>query len=139
MYATIELNEEIISFLNSMKKHTESFEEIKELVFTKERLKKNYTVVEKFNLTLQFQEIKKSAINKALNNQKLNYPEGFLIERLIAKYFDEKMISVEDHCKLINSNCNVGKKTNITLYQKLKNILNINKSIILKKEVKNEK
>lgn len=138
MYATIELNEEIIRFLIYMKKHTESFEEIKELVFTQERLKKNYTVAEKFNLTMQFQEIKKSAINKALNNQKLNYPEGFLIERLIAKYFDEKMISVEDHCKLINSNCNVEKKTDISLYQKLKNILNIDNAV-LEKEVRNEK
>lgn len=131
MYATIELNEEIIRFLICMKNHTESFEEIKELVFTQERLKKNYTVAEKFNLTMQFQEIKKSAINKALNNQKLNYPEGFLIERLMAKYFDKKMISVEDHCMLINNNCNVEKRTNISLYQKLKNISNIN-NVVLK-------
>lgn len=130
MWAKIELNDEIINFLNIAKEHTETFEEIKKLVFTQERLKENYTITEQINLTLQFQNIKQSAIKKALNNQKLNYPEGFLIERLMAKYLDEEnMVSVEEQCKIINSNCNASKKTRISLFQKLKRLFNIEKEV----------
>lgn len=130
MWATIELNDEIINFLNIAKEHTETFEEIKKLVFTQERLKENYSITEQINLTLQFQSIKQSAIKKALNNQKLNYPEGFLIERLMAKYLDEEtMVSVEEQCKIINSNCNISKKSNISLFKKLKRLFNIEKEV----------
>lgn len=130
MWAKIELNDEIINFLNIAKEHTETFEEIKKLVFTQERLKENYNITEQINLTLQFQNIKQSAIKKALNNQKLNYPEGFLIERLMAKYLDEEnMVSVEEQCKIINSNCNASKKTRISLFQKLKRLFNIEKEV----------
>lgn len=130
MWAKIELNDEIINFLNIAKEHTETFEEIKKLVFTQERLKENYNITEQINLTLQFQNIKQSAIKKALNNQKLNYPEGFLIERLMAKYLDEEnMVSVEKQCKIINSNCNTSKKTRISLFQKLKRLFNIEKEV----------
>ena len=40
-------------------------------------------------LSIQFQEIKNSAFNKILNKKKLNFPEGFVIERLLAKYNNE--------------------------------------------------
>lgn len=105
MYAEVELNDEILSFINKFQEHTESFEEIRELVFTKERMNNSCGVPEIFNLTLQFQEIKKSAINKVLKQQKLNFPEGFVFERLIAKYSNDNPLSVEEHIKQIRLNC----------------------------------
>lgn len=105
MWATVELNDEILKFINIAKAHTETFEEIKDLVFTQERLKKDCSITEMFNLTLQFQEIKNSAINKVLKQQQLNFPEGFVIERLIAKYLNEDTLSVEEHIKQIKLSC----------------------------------
>lgn len=106
MYAKVKLDDEALKFIEVIKNHTETFDEIKDLVFTKERLNKNYEVTEKFNLIFQFQKIKNSAINKILNEQELSFPEGFVIERLIAKYMDEKLIPVEEHFEQIKANCN---------------------------------
>lgn len=112
MYAKVDLDDEMLDFINKIKNRVESFEEIQELVFTQERLNKNYNAIEMVNLSLQFQEIKRSAINKILNHQKLNFPEGFLIERLIAKYSDEDYISVEEHIEKIKLNCGNNRKSN---------------------------
>ena len=71
MWATVELNDEILNFIKLTKEHTETFEEIKELVFTQKRLDKNCSMSEMFNLSLQFQDIKQSAIKKVLNQEKL--------------------------------------------------------------------
>lgn len=105
MYAKVELNDEILSFIKKFQNHTESFEEIRELVFTKERMNNSCSAPEIFNLTLQFQEIKRSAINKVLKQQKLNFPEGFIFERLISKYSNDNPLSVEEHIKQIRLNC----------------------------------
>jgi len=105
MFATVELNEEILTFIKYSQEHIETFDEIKELVFTQNRLNKDCSMTEMFNLSLQFQDIKKSAIRKVLNQEKLNFPEGFVIERLIAKYFNETTLSVEEHINQIKLNC----------------------------------
>ena len=111
MYAKIELDDEFLKFINKIQNHIETFDEIKELVFTKKRLSKQCDAIEMFNLSLQFREIKRSAINKILNNEILNFPEGFLIERLLAKYNNDKYISVEEHFEQISKNCCTDRKS----------------------------
>ena len=59
MWAKVELNNEMVDIINHIKQHNESFEEIKSLFFTKERLSKDCTIAETINLTLIFKEIKK--------------------------------------------------------------------------------
>lgn len=110
MYAKVELDDEMLKIMNCIKNHSESFDEIKELVFTKERLGVNYKIGDIFNFIFMFQEIKNSAINKVLNNQKLNFPEGFVIERLIAKYTKQELLSVEEHIEQIKKNCSNNRK-----------------------------
>lgn len=110
MYAKVELDDEMLKIMNCIKNHSESFDEIKELVFTKERLEANYKIGDIFNFIFIFQEIKNSAINKVLNNQKLNFPEGFVIERLIAKYTKQELLSVEEHIEQIKTNCSNNRK-----------------------------
>ncbi len=110
MYAKVELDDEMLKIMNCIKNHSESFDEIKELVFTKERLGVNYKIGDIFNFIFIFQEIKNSAINKVLNNQKLNFPEGFVIERLIAKYTKQELLSVEEHIEQIKTNCSNNRK-----------------------------
>lgn len=142
MYAKIELDDEFLKFINEIQNHIETFDEIKELVFTKKRLSKQCNAIEMVNLSLQFQEIKRSAIKKVLNNEILNFPEGFLIERLIAKYNNDKYISVEEHFEQISKNCSTdrnSKRKNERSLQKLYNkfiekICNKEKIIIEKGE-----
>lgn len=110
MYAKVELDDEMLKIMNCIKNRSESFDEIKELVFTKERLGVNYKIGDIFNFIFIFQEIKNSAINKVLNNQKLNFPEGFVIERLIAKYTKQELLSVEEHIEQIKTNCSNNRK-----------------------------
>lgn len=105
MWAEVELNDEILNFINQSKNHTETFDEIKELVFTQERLNRGCSMPEMMLLSIQFQEIKRNAFEKILNSKKLNFPEGFVVERLMAKYMDNDYISVEDHIKQIKLNC----------------------------------
>lgn len=105
MWAEVELNDEMLDFINKTKNHTETFDEIKELVFTKKRLNSNCSVTDMLMLSLQFQEIKNSAIEKVLNHKRLNFPEGFVIERLIAKYMNDEYIPVEDHIEQIKLSC----------------------------------
>lgn len=130
MWATVELNDEILNFIKLTKEHTETFEEIKELVFTQKRLDKNCSMSEMFNLSLQFQDIKQSAIKKVLNQEKLNFPEGFVIERLMSKYFNEDTLPVEEHIKQIKLSCCNDRKSKrenerkvLKLYDKLINKL----------------
>lgn len=124
MFATVELNEEILTFIKYSQEHKESFDEIKELVFTQKRLKDNYNITEMFNLSLQFQDIKKSAIKKVLNQEKLNFPEGFVMERLIAKYFNENTPSVEEHIKQIKLNCCNDRKSKRENERKISKLYN---------------
>lgn len=111
MWATVELTDDILQFINDTKDYNETYDEIKELVFTQKRLNKECSMAEMFNLALQFKEIKNSAIKKVLNKQELNFPEGFLIERLLSKYSNEKLLTVEEHFKQINLNCSTDRKT----------------------------
>ena len=111
MWATVELTDDILQFINDTKDYTETYDEIKELVFTQKRLNKECSMAEMFNLALQFKEIKNSAIKKVLNKQELNFPEGFLFERLLSKYSNEKLLTVEEHFKQINLNCSTDRKT----------------------------
>lgn len=107
LLAKVDLTDDIKEFINYSKNHTESFEEIRKLVFTKERLSKPCTASDIVNLSFQFQRIKDSAINKILHEEVLNFPEGLLIERLLAKYTNEEYIPVEEHIKQIKLNsCN---------------------------------
>lgn len=110
MWAEVELNNEIQNFINQSKNHIETFDEIKELVFTRERLSKNCSTIEMFNLSLQFQKIKNSAFDKVLKHQKLNFPEGFVFERLLNKYFSEENISVEEHIQRIKLSCGTNRQ-----------------------------
>lgn len=111
MWATVELTDDVLQFINDTKDYNETYDEIKELVFTQKRLNKECSMAEMFNLALQFKEIKNSAIKKVLNKQELNFPEGFLIERLLSKYSNEKLLTVEEHFKQINLNCCTDRKT----------------------------
>ena len=111
MWATVELTDDVLQFINDTKDYNESYDEIKELVFTQKRLNKECSMAEMFNLALQFKEIKNSAIKKVLNKQELNFPEGFLFERLLSKYSNEKLLTVEEHFKQINLNCKTDRKT----------------------------
>ena len=77
------------------------------------------------NLTLIFQEIKKSAIDKVLQNKELNFPEGFVIERLIAKHFNEKIPSVEEHFKQIKEECSYSKERQVKKCKKICKIYNM--------------
>ena len=101
MWAEVELNDEILKFIDKSKEHTETFEEIKELVFTREQLEKSNSVTDMLLLSMQFQEIKRTAFDKILNKKKLNFPEGFVVERLMSKYMDLEYIPVEEHINQI--------------------------------------
>jgi len=105
MWAEVELNDEILQFINKAKEHNETFDEIIELVFTQERINKKTSAQEMLLLSLQFQEIKRNALDKILNEKRLNFPEGFVIERLMAKYTNQEYVPVEEHIKQIRLNC----------------------------------
>lgn len=105
MWAKVELSDEIISFINNARNHIESFEEVKELVFSEDMLKKQLSIVDVLNYTLLFQEIKTSAFNKVLKGEKLNYPEGIVFERLLAKAQTKELISFDKNIEDIRSNC----------------------------------
>ena len=106
MWAKVELNNEMVDIINHIKQHNESFE-----------------------------EIKKSAIDKVLQNKELNFPEGFVIERLIAKHFNEKIPSVEEHFKQIKEECSYSKKRQ---EKKCKKICKIYNSFLDKLLLKSE-
>ena len=72
-------------------------------------INKKYTTVEKFNYTLMFQEIKNSAITKVVNKKRLNLPEGIIFERMLNKYTDGYLISLDDYLKIIFENSTVIK------------------------------
>lgn len=105
MWAEVELNDEILQFINKAKEHNETFDEIIELVFTQKRINKKTSAPEMLLLSLQFQEIKRNALDKVLNKKRLNFPEGFVIERLMAKYMNQEYVPVEEHIKQIRLNC----------------------------------
>ena len=105
MWAEVELNDEILQFINKAKEHNETFDEIIELVFTQKRINKKTSAPEMLLLSLQFQEIKRNALDKILNKKRLNFPEGFVIERLMAKYMNQEYVPVEEHIKQIRLNC----------------------------------
>ncbi len=136
LWAEITVDDEILKFIDNIKEHTESFDEIKDLVFTKKRLSTDCTASEMFYLTLQFQEIKRSAIDKILNNKRLNFPEGFLIERLLAKYMNINYPSVEEHIKEIRLNSCPDRKSRRENQRKVTKLYNqfINSILSKRKE-----
>lgn len=105
MFAKVELTKELNDFINQCKNHNESFEEIKELIFTSEMLKRNYSFVDQLNIKMQFQEMKNNTFFKVLNNKELNYIEGMLLERLIDKHDNIELKSLEEHLKEIEMCC----------------------------------
>lgn len=111
MWAKVELDDSILEFINYEKHYNESLDEMKNLVFTKERLESKYSMTDMLNFNIIFQKIKGSALEKALNNQVLNFSEGFVFDRLLAKYKNEKIISVEDHLQYIKQNCEVNRES----------------------------
>lgn len=124
MWAEVEVTNDILKFINKSKNHIETFDEIKELVFTEERLRTNYSIPDMMMLSLQFQRIKNSAFEKVLNHQKLNFPEGFVIERLLAKYYNEDYVSVEDHIQQIKLTCNNDRKSRRENKRKISKLYN---------------
>lgn len=110
MFAVVELDDEVRKFIDYAKNHNESFEEMKELVFTHDRLEQDYTMVELLNLSFIFQKIKGSALEKVLNNEQLNFSEGFVFERLIAKYENSELLTVEEHMNQIKKDCSSNRK-----------------------------
>lgn len=105
MFAKVELTDEIIKFIKEAETYNESFEEIKELIFTSDMLKREYSFYDQINIILQFQKIKNNTFYKTLNNKELNYIEGMLLERLITKYNGLKIMPFEQHLKLIENCC----------------------------------
>lgn len=105
MFAKVELTKELNDFINQCKNHNESFEEIKELIFTSEMLKRNYSFVDQLNIKMQFQGMKNNTFFKVLNNKELNYIEGMLLERLIDKHDNIELKSLEEHLKEIEMCC----------------------------------
>ena len=105
MFAKVELTKELNDFINQCKNHNESFEEIKELIFTFEMLKRNYSFVDQLNIKMQFQGMKNNTFFKVLNNKELNYIEGMLLERLIDKHDNIELKSLEEHLKEIEMCC----------------------------------
>lgn len=105
MFARVELTKELADFIKESKKHSESFEEIKELIFTTEMIKKNYSFVDQINIILQFQKMKNNTFYKTLNNKELNYIEGMLLERLIAKHNGLELPSFENHLEQVKECC----------------------------------
>ena len=123
MWATVEVDHEIIQFIEYIQNCTETFEEIQEIAFSKNMINKKYTTVEKFNYTLMFQKIKNSAITKVVNKKRLNLPEGIIFERMLNKYTDGYLISLDDYLKIIFENSTVIKDN------KLKNIFQFIKGV----------
>ena len=123
MWATVEVDHEIIQFIEYIQNCTETFEEIQEIAFSKNMINKKYTTVEKFNYTLMFQKIKNSAITKVMNKKRLNLPEGIIFERMLNKYTDGYLISLDDYLKIIFENSTVIKDN------KLKNIFQFIKGV----------
>ncbi len=105
MFAKLELTEDIKKFIKDTEYLDEDFNEIKELLFTSEMTKVEYSLIDIMNIQFYFKEIKMSAYSKVKNNQELDIIEGMLIERLLTKYNGLNLISVEEHLKWINENC----------------------------------
>ena len=105
MFAKVELTKELNDFINQCKNHNERFEEIKELIFTSEMLKRNYSFVDQLNIKMQFQGMKNNTFFKVLNNKELNYIEGMLLERLIDKHDNIELKSLKEHLKEIEICC----------------------------------
>ncbi len=122
MYATIELTDEIIGLINTYKNKSETFDEIVELVFSKNMKKNTYTFSEQLNYIFTFNKIKSSAFNKALSHKKLNYPEGIVLDRLLSLYAGEEIVSYDEYLKNIHENCNNSnsKKSIANLFKILK-------------------
>ena len=105
MFAKLELTEDIKKFIKDTEYLDEDFNEIKELLFTSEMTKVEYSLIDIMNIQFYFKEIKMSVYSKVKNNQELDIIEGMLIERLLTKYNGLNLISVEEHLKWINENC----------------------------------
>lgn len=123
MWATVEVDQEIIDFINNIQNRTETFEDIQEIAFSQKMINQNYSVVEKFNYTLIFQQIKNSAITKVMNKKSLNLPEGIIFERMLNKYTDGYLIPLDDYLKNIFENSEVIKNN------KFKNIFQFIKGV----------
>ncbi len=122
MWAEVELNDSILEFINYEKSYNESFEEMRNLVFTQKRLNTDYSVADMFNLNNMFQKIKASALEKVLNKQKLDFSEGFVFERLLMKYENKELMSVEEHFQEINRNCYINREDKRKKQKKFKKL-----------------
>lgn len=122
MFAEVTLDEYVKQFIDYEKNHNETLEEMKELVFTKERLEKDYTMTELINLNFIFQKIKISALEKVLNKEQLNFPEGFVFERMLSKYENSEFLSVEAHMEQIKKSCSNNRKEKRENEKKLKKL-----------------
>ncbi len=122
MWAEVELNDSILEFINYEKSYNESFEEMRNLVFTQKRLNTDYSVADMFNLNNMFQKIKASALEKVLNRQKLDFSEGFVFERLLMKYENKDLKSVEEHFQEINRNCYINREDKRKKQKKFKKL-----------------
>lgn len=105
MFAKLELTEDIKKFIKDTEYLNEDFNGIKELLFTSEMTRVEYSLVDIINIQFHFKEIKMSAYSKIKNNQELNIIEGMLIDRLLTKYNGLSLMSVEKHLEWINENC----------------------------------
>ena len=105
MFAKLELTEDIKKFIKDTEYLNEDFNGIKELLFTSEMTRVEYSLVDIINIQFHFKEIKMSAYSKIKNNQELNIIEGMLIDRLLTKYNGLSVMSVEKHLEWINENC----------------------------------
>ncbi len=128
MFAKVELTDEIIKFIKNSETHNESFNEIKELIFTSDMLNLKYSVIEQMKIKIQFQEMKNNTFYKILHNKELNYIEGMLFERLVTKYNGLELMSIEEHLKLIKECCeDIPPKKKLNIIERIKQLWIIRK------------
>ena len=79
------MNEQIMDVLNNMKKHQESYEEIRELVFTDRMRQKQYTPEEEQLVIDNFFKVKNNAIDSILKEEKVTFLEAVVFYRILFK------------------------------------------------------
>lgn len=86
------IEEEMNAIIDELQSHEETYEEIKELIFTEEMLDTEYSIAEKSIIMANFKAIKKNALN---NVRKLAPAENLIFSRLVEKHYGLKR-PVED-------------------------------------------
>ncbi len=84
------MKEEIMNLLKIIEKHDESYEEIKELIFTDKMKEKKYNTNMQNQIVNNFLKLKQSLIMSLKKDEDLTYMEAFILYRLIVKITNKK-------------------------------------------------